>query len=162
MSGIHRLSVDGYVRPKTTFTDTLQSEDAINQKLNGFIEVPEEDVDKLEEGDFLRYIKYDMKTKKEKFVMGGVLLRVYPEFLVIKGKGDGTFSAQRFAKKKDGTIIYKTRFFKKMTNEENLKRQLVNLQEKANDIIGEMEKTIDAQNEEIKELKNLIRKTNKK
>ena len=160
MSGIHRLSVDGFERPKITYTDTLQNKQAIQQKLDGFVEVPEDEIDNLDEGSFLRYLKYDTKTKREKFVTGGVLLRVYPKFLVIKGKGDGTFSAQRFIEKKDGTF-YPTRFFKKLNNEEKLKMQLIEMQKKANEIITELEETIEKQQSEINELKNYIRKGKK-
>lgn len=160
MSGIHRLSVDGFERPKITYTDTLQNKEAIQQKLEGFVEVPEDEIDNLAEGTFLRYIKYDPKTRKEKFVTGGILLIVNPKYLVIKGKGDGTFSAQRFTQKKDGTI-YPTRFFKKLNNEEKLKIQLMEMQKKANEIINELEDTIDKQQKEINELKNYIRKNRK-
>lgn len=158
-NNIHRLSIDGYQRPKKTLTDTLQNPEAIQQKLEGFVEV--EDVDNLDEGSFLRYIKYDTKTKREKFVLGGILLRVYPKFLIIKGKGDGTFSAQRFTEKKDGSI-YQTRFFKKLNNEEKLKIQLSEMQKKANEIITELEDTIEKQQDEINELKKYIRKITKK
>jgi len=159
---IHRLSVDGYVRPRKTLTDTIQNPSAIEQKLEGYVEVPEEDVDTIPEGSFLRYIKLDQKNGKERFVMGGVLLRVNPEYLLIKGKDNGTFSAQRYAYDKNGHLIFKTRFFKLMNAEEKLKLKLVELQKKANEIIGELEDTIDKQSAEIEQLKEIIRKLRKK
>jgi len=159
---IHRLGIDGYQRPKKTYTDTLQSTDAIEKKLDGYVEIPEDDVDNLAEGSFIRYIKLDTKTGKERFVTGGVLLRVNPEYLLIKGKDNGTFSAQRYAYDNRGKKIFSTRFFKLLNNEEKLKMKLFEMQKKANSIIEELENTIEKQATEIDELKNIIRKYRKK
>lgn len=159
---IHRLGIDGYQRPKKTYTDTLQSTDAIEKKLEGYLEIPEDDVDNLSEGCFLRYIKLDVKTGKERFVTGGVLLRVNPEYLLIKGKDNGTFSAQRYAYDGRGKKIYTTRFFKLLNNEEKLKMKLFEMQKKANSIIEELEETIEKQSQEIEELKGVIRKYKRK
>jgi hypothetical protein len=155
---IHRLGIDGYQRPRKTYTDTLQNMDVIKKKLDGFVEIPEDEVDSLQEGVFLRYIKLDPKTGKERFITGGVLLRTYPEYLLIKGKDNGTFSAQRYTYNLDGTKIFSTRFFKLLNNEEKLKIKLGDMQTKANEIIEELEQTIDKQSAEIVELKGIIRK----
>lgn len=159
---IHRLNVDGYQRPKKTYTDTLQTDSAIEQKLEGYVEVPEDEVDNLDEGSFIRYIKLDTKSGKERFVTGGVLLRVNPQYLLIKGKDNGTFSAQRYSFDKQGNKTFTTRFFKLLNNEEKLKMKLQDLQKKANQIIGELEETIEKQAEEIEQLKDIIRKLKKK
>jgi hypothetical protein len=155
---IHRLGVDGYQRPRKTYTDSLQSMDIIKKKLDGYIEIPENEVDSLQEGVFLRYIKLDPKTNKERFITGGVLLRINPEYLLIKGKDNGSFSAQRYAYDSNGTKIFTTRFFKLLNNEEKLKIKLGDMQTKANEIIEELEGTIDKQAAEIAELKAIIRK----
>lgn len=155
---IHRLGTDGYQRPKKTYTDTLQSGSVIEKKLDGYIEIPEDDVDNLAEGSFLRYIKWDAKTNKERFITGGVLMRVMPEYLLIKGKDNGTFSAQRYAYDSRGKKIFTTRFFKQLNNEEKLKVKLFEMQKKANSIIEELEETIDKQANEISQLKDIIRK----
>lgn len=159
---IHRLGIDGYQRPKKTYTDTLQSTDAIEKKLEGYLEIPEDDVNNLAEGSFLRYIKWDIKAGKERFVTGGVLLRVNPEYLLIKGKDNGTFSAQRYTYDGKGNKIYTTRFFKLLNNEEKLKIKLFEMQKKANCIIEELEETIEKQAQEIDELKSIIRKYRRK
>ena len=159
---IHRLGIDGYQRPKKTFTDTLQTEEAIEQKLNGFVEIDENEVDNLSTGSYLRYIKWDTNTNKERFVMGGVLMRVAPEYLLIKGKDNGTFSAQRYTYNKKGDRIHTTRFFKQLSNEERLKIKLIDMQKKANQIISELEETIDKKDEEIDELKEIIKKLKRK
>lgn len=155
---IHRLGIDGYQRPRKTYTDSLQSMDIIKKKLDGYIEIPENEVDSLQEGVFLRYIKLDPKTNKERFITGGVLLRIYPEYLLIKGKDNGTFSAQRYAYDASDVKIFTTRFFKLLNNEEKLKIKLGDMQTKANEIIEELEGTIDKQAAEIAELKAIIRK----
>jgi hypothetical protein len=156
---IHRLGIDGYQRPRKTYTDTLQSGDVIKKKLDGYVEVPENEVDNLNDGDFIRYIKLDPKTGKERFITGGVLMRIHPEYLLIKGKDNGTFSAQRYSYNSNtGEKIFTTRFFKLLNNEEKLKIKLADMQTKANEIIEELEQTIDKQAAEIEELKGIIRK----
>jgi hypothetical protein len=155
---IHRLGIDGYQRPRKTYTDTLQNVDVIKKKLDGYIEIPEDEVDNLQEGVFLRYIKLDAKSGKERFITGGVLMRINPEYLLIKGKDNGTFSAQRYSYDSSGEKIFTTRFFKLLNNEEKLKIKLGDMQTKANQIIEELEGTIDKQAAEIAELKSIIRK----
>ena len=157
-TNIHRLGLDGYQRPRKTYTDTLQNVEVIKKKLDGYIEIPEDEVDGLQEGVFLRYIKMDPKTGKERFITGGVLLRTYPEYLLIKGKDNGTFSAQRYTYDASGAKTFTTRFFKLLNNEEKLKIKLGDMQAKANEIIEELEQTIDKQAAEIAELKAIIRK----
>lgn len=159
---IHRLGIDGYQRPKKTYTDTLQSADAIEEKLNGYVEVEENDIDNISPGSFIRYIKWDPAQNKERFVMGGIVMRVLPEYIIIKGKDNGTFSAQRFTHNKKGDIIHTTRFFKMLNNEEKLKIKLLEMKDKANEIISELENTIDKQAAEITELKEIIKKLKKK
>jgi len=158
---IHRLGTDGYQRPRKTYTDMLQTEDAIEEKLNGYVEVDERDVDNLSSGSFVRYIKYDAGSGKERFVMGGVVMRVLPEYIIIKGKDNGTFSAQRYTYDKKGNRVHITRFFKMLSNEDKLRNKLLEMQRKANEIIGELEDTIDKQAQEIEELKEMIRKLKK-
>ncbi len=159
---IHRLGIDGYQRPKKTYTDTVQTEEAIQDKLNGYIEIPENEIESVAPGSFIRYIKWDSATNKERFVMGGILMRVLPEYLIIKGKDNGTFSAQRYTYNKKGDKIHTTRFFKMLNNEEKLKIKLVEMKDKANEIISELEDTIEKQASEIEQLKDIIKKLKKK
>ena len=159
---IHRLGIDGYQRPKKTYTDSLQTEEAIEQKLDGFIEIDENEIDNISPGSYLRYIKWDINNNKERFVMGGILLRAAPEYLLIKGKDNGTFSAQRYTYNKKGDKIHTTRFFKQLSNEEKLKIKLIEMQKKATAIINELEETIDKKDQEIEELKEIIKKLKRK
>lgn len=157
-TNIHRLLTDGYERPKKTYTDTIQNQDNIEKQLENFEEVNENEIDKLPINSFLRYIKYDIKTNSERLITGGILLRINPEYLLLKGKNNGTFCAQRFTKKSNGKIIHNTRFFKKLSTEDKLKLDLIYLQEKATKIIREYEDTIKNQKEEIKQLKKMVKK----
>ena len=87
------------------------------------------------------------------------MLRINPEYLLIKGKNNGTFSAQRYTYDANTREkIFTTRFFKLLNNEEKLKMKLGDMQTKANEIIEELEQTIDKQAAEIEELKGIIRK----
>ena len=161
LQSIHRLGIDGYQRPKKTLTDTLQTQNAIEEKLNGYIEVDDNEVNNIQPGSFIRYIKWDLSTNKERFIMGGILMRVLPEYLILKGKDNGTFSAQRYTYDKKGNRVHVTRFFKMLSNEDKLRNKLLEMQRKANEIIGELEDTIDKQAQEIEELKEMIRKLKK-
>ena len=160
-----RLITDGYQRPKLTYTDSLQDVSEIEKKLDGYIEIDESDVDSITPNSFIRYIKYDKKNKTEKFITGGTLLRVTPQYLLIKGKNNGTFCAQRYTRNgsnNDGEIIHTTRFFKLMSNEEKLEDTLQKTQEKATEIIKEYETTIETQRKEIEQLKKMVRRLSKK
>jgi hypothetical protein len=156
-SSIQRLVADGYKRPKKTYTDTLQSEEEILKKLQGYEEVEEENVDNIPIGSFIRYIKYDFNTDSERFVTGGELLRINPEYLLLKGKNNGSFCAQRYAKK-GSKIIYKTRFFKLLSSQEKLESELKETQENAANLLAKYEDVIKEQQEEIEKLKRIIKK----
>lgn len=102
-----RLAKTNYERPKTTYQDTLQTDDAMLEKLAGYEEVtmPEH----IEYRSHTRYIMY--KDGKPKFCLGGLMMRVYPEYVVMSN-GNLTWSVQRDYFDKDGTSFGKTRFFK--------------------------------------------------
>ena len=160
-TNLRRLNNDGYVRPKKTYTDTLQSNEAIETKLDQFVEVDEKDIDSLPKNSFIRYIKYDLKSKSEKFVTGGLLLRVTPEYLLLMGKNNGSFCAQRYTYQGD-KVVYKTRFFKLLSKEEKLKEELADTQENANNLIAKYEEVLKQQQEEIENLKRIIKKMKKR
>ena len=156
---LHRLLSDGYERPKKTYTDTIQNNEEIEKKLEGFEEVDEDDIDNIAINSYLRYVKFDTKTHNERLVTGGILLRIYPEYLLLKGKNDGTFCAQRYTRKNSkGKVIHTTRFFKQLSKEDKLKSDLIYMQEKATKIIQGYEDTVNKQREEIEALKKMLRK----
>ncbi len=137
---LHRLSEVAYKRPKKTLTDTLQDEDVIQQKLEDYSEVEEADIDAIPIGSTIRYIKWDIKNNCERFILGGNIIRISNEYIVIQGKDNGTFSAQRYTRDKNGKIIHTTRFFK------------------LNDVIDKYKARIIELEAEVKKLKEIIRK----
>jgi cell division protein FtsB len=137
---LHRLSEVAYKRPKKTLTDTLQDEDVIQQKLEDYSEVEEADIDAIPIGSTVRYIKWDIKNNCERFILGGNIIRISNEYIVIQGKDNGTFSAQRYTRDKNGKIIHTTRFFK------------------LNDVIDKYKARIIELEAEVKKLKETIRK----
>jgi hypothetical protein len=137
---LHRLSEVAYKRPKKTLTDTLQDEDVIQQKLEDYSEVDEADIDAIPISSTVRYIKWDTKNNCERFILGGNIIRISNEYIVIQGKDNGTFSAQRYTRDKSGKIIHITRFFK------------------LNDAIDKYKAKIIELEDEVKKLKEIIRK----
>ena len=137
---LHRLSEVAYKRPKKTLTDTLQDEDVIQQKLEDYSEVEEADIDAIPIGSTVRYIKWDIKNNCERFILGGNIIRISNEYIVIQGKDNGTFSAKRYTRDKNGKIIHTTRFFK------------------LNDVIDKYKARIIELEAEVKKLKEIIRK----
>ena len=137
---LHRLSEVAYKRPKKTLTDTLQDEDVIQQKLEDYSEVEEADIDAIPISSTVRYIKWDVKNNCERFILGGNIIRISNEYIVIQGKDNGTFSAQRYTRDKNGKIIHTTRFFK------------------LNDVIDKYKARIIELEAEVKKLKEIIRK----
>ena len=137
---LHRLSEVAYKRPKKTLTDTLQDEEVIQQKLEDYSEIEDDDIDSIPIGSTVRYIRWDIKNNCEKFILGGNIIRISNEYIVLQGKDNGTFSAQRYTHDKNGKIIHTTRFFK------------------LNDVIDKYKAKIMEQEAEIKRLKEIIKK----
>jgi len=137
---LHRLSEVAYKRPKKTLTDTLQDEEVIQQKLEDYTEIEEGDIDSIPIRSTVRYIRWDAKNNCEKFILGGNIIRISNEYIVLQGKDNGTFSAQRYTYDKNGKAIHTTRFFK------------------LNDVIDKYKAKIMEQEAEIKRLKEIIKK----
>jgi hypothetical protein len=159
-----KLSTDGYNRAKKTITDSVQNESDINEKLKDYIEVPIKQIDYIPLNSHLRYLKYDPKTKVELFRFGGLLQRVYPEYIILKGKEGKTFCVQRYTILKNNKKI-PTRFFKKSINNEKIKleyegykKNASDIFEKQEDLIGEKNNIINDKELEIKILKNKLSK----
>lgn len=137
---LHRLSEVAYKRPKKTLTDTLQDEDVIQQKLEDYSEIEEADIDAIPIGSTVRYIRWDIKNNCERFILGGNIIRISNEYIVLQGKDNGTFSAQRYTRDKNGKIIHTTRFFKLNDPIDKYKARIIELEA------------------EVKKLKETIRK----
>lgn len=118
-----RLLSSGYIRPKKTITDSLQTKDAILGKLDGYVEVLGEDIDDISIGSHVRYIIFDKTKKKELFRTGGIVAKVHPKYISLRGLENKSFSMQRYVYDDSGNIIYTTRVFKKMTDKEKAEIQ---------------------------------------
>jgi len=163
-----RLTKDSYKRAKKTITDSVQNETDIQEKLKDYIEVPIESIDYIPVNSHLRYLKFDPKTNVELFRFGGLLQRVYPEYIILKGKECKTFCVQRYTTLKNDKKI-PTRFFKKSVNNEKVKIEYEGFKNNAESIFKDQEKLIDEQESiindkdfRIKQLEQRLKKLNLK
>jgi hypothetical protein len=114
-----RINADNYDRPKQTYQDTLQTNEAMMQNLAGYEEI--EDAAELEAGNDVRYITY--KDIKPKFCLGGTIKRVFPEYVVFSNSRL-TWSVQcEYFNQRTGESLGKTQFFRKITKE--IKNEMV-------------------------------------
>lgn len=142
-----------YIRPKKTITETVQTKEAIEEKLDGFEEVEEEDINFITIGTQLRYLSYDPVQKKELFRFGGILDKIAKEYMVLKGKEGKTFSVQRYTKDKNGKILHTTRFFKKMKKETILQNAIDEQEETISKVVQEYNKNLKIQQDAMEKMK---------
>jgi uncharacterized coiled-coil protein SlyX len=143
-----------YDRPPKTVTEGLQKRNKIEEQLEDYVEVTPEDLDNLKLKTHIKYIGYDINKKKELFRLGGILRKIYPEYIVLQGKF--RFSVQRYSYDSSGKIIHKTRFFKPIDKDEILQSELDMTIKIANDTIGKQNAVIKKQQKELEELKKKI------
>lgn len=132
-----------YHRPKNTATDSLQNREAIEKKLGGYVEVKPEEIDYLPHNSHVRYITLDKQTSKPLFRLGGFVVRVYPDYLVLKGANNTNFSVQRNVFDGEGNRLYTARFFRKL---------------KESELNKEYQEELSQKDEEIKKLKAKLKK----
>jgi hypothetical protein len=102
-----RITKTNYDRPKTTYQDTLQTDEAMMEKLAGY-----EEVDMPEHIEYRCHTRYIIfKDGQPKFCLGGLMMRVFPDYVVMSN-GTLTWSVQREYFDKSGNSYGKTRFFK--------------------------------------------------
>lgn len=118
-----RLLSSGYIRPKKTITDSLQTKEAILDKLDGYIEVSGEEIDDIPTGSHIRYISFDKTTNKEMFRTGGIVAKVHPKYISLRGLENKSFSMQRYIYDDSGKVLHTTRVFKKLTDKEKAEIQ---------------------------------------
>jgi hypothetical protein len=154
-----RINDDNYIRPKKTISDLMQTQNNVEQQLEDYQEISNEELDQLPLGIHVRYIGYNKKTAGEAFRFGGSLKKINPDYLVLIGKNNLTFSVQRYSKNKNNEIIHKTRFFIKdkdidKINESN--QELIQNQQ----IIDQQNEIIHKQKREIEKLKRKLNNNN--
>ena len=104
---------EGYQRPEKTITDSLQNKKSIQNYLKDYEEVPNNDLPYVSVNSHVRYISWDKENNCELFRLGGIIKQIQKEFLILTGKGQKSFSVQRYTYDKNKKIIHTTRFFKK-------------------------------------------------
>jgi hypothetical protein len=155
-----RISQDiSYNRPRSTICDLTQSIERVQEILEDYQEISNEEIDNVPIGVHVRYISYNKKTNKEIFRFGGVIKKVDPNYIVLIGNNNLTFSVQRFTYNKNNEVIHTTRFFIKdkdvdkinEINQETIKNQ---------EIIDQQNEIIHKQQREIEKLKKKLKQSN--
>ena len=102
-----RLTKTTYDRPSLTITDTLQNDEAMLKKLEGY-----EEVDMLERVEFNTHVRYiTLKDGLPRFCLGGLLKRVFEEYVVLSN-GKLTWSVQRYFYNDQKQLIFTTKFYR--------------------------------------------------
>jgi hypothetical protein len=148
-----RITEDIYDRPKKTITDLVQNKKDILEQLADFEEIPPEELDNMSINIELKYITYDKKNKKELFRFGGTLRKIDQKYIVLVGKRNLSFTAQRYTYNDKNEVIHVTRFFKRYTADDKLKNELINTIEMSSEIIEKQKSIIDKQKKELMILK---------
>ena len=149
-----RISQDNYQKPKKTITDLVQTHDSIQEILENYQEISNEELDHTPIGCHVRYIGYDKKKKIEAFRFGGIIRKINPNYLVLIGNNNLTFSVQRYTRNKNNEIIHTTRFFIKDKDIEKINE--------SNQELIQNQQIIDQQNEIIQKQKREIEKLKRK
>ena len=157
-----RLAYSKYERPKVTITESIQNKKDIEELLDDFEEIDDDQLCYVNTNTLLRYISFDKKNKKELFRFGGLLVKVYPEYVVLAGKNGMKFSAQRYTYNDKNKKIHTTRFFKKIKNESSFKEEPETPNDKAAAYIIQQEEIIIKQEKELEALKKKLEKLSKK
>jgi len=153
-----RINEDDYNRPRKTITDLMQTQNNVEQKLEDYQEISNEELDHIPIGCHVRYIGYDKKKNIEVFRFGGNIKKIDPNYVVLIGN-NLTFSVQRYTYNKNNEVIHTTRFFIKdkdvdkinEINQETIKNQ---------EIIDQQNEIIHKQQREIEKLKKKLKQSN--
>jgi len=150
-----RISDDvNFIRGKKTITDLMQTQDNVEQQLEDYQEISNEELDNVPLGVRLKYISYNKKTNKEIFRFGGIIRKINPDYLVLIGNNNLSFSTQRYTRNKNNEIIHTTRFFIKDKDIEKINE--------SNQELIQNQQIIDQQNEIIQKQKREIEKLKRK
>ncbi len=150
-----RISDDvNFIRGKKTICDLSQSIDRVQEILENYQEISNEELDHTPIGCHVRYIGYDKKKKIEAFRFGGVIRKIDPNYLVLIGNNNLSFSVQRYTRNKNNEIIHTTRFFIKDKDIEKINE--------SNQELIQNQQIIDQQNEIIQKQKREIEKLKRK
>ena len=150
-----RISDDvNFIRGKKTICDLSQSIDRVQEILENYEEISNEELDHIPIGCHVRYIGYDKKKKIEAFRFGGIIRKINPDYLVLIGNNNLSFSVQRHSYNKNNEIIHTTRFF--------IKDKDIDKINESNQELIQNHQIIDQQNEIIQKQKREIEKLKRK
>jgi len=91
LNNTFRLSKSKYDRPEITYTDTLQTNANMNEKLQNYERV--EDIEDIPLNTHVRYVT--MKNGKQRFCLGGFLIKRYKKYVILSN-GRQSWSVQRY------------------------------------------------------------------
>lgn len=130
-----RLAKSNYQRPKKTYTDTLQTNLAMKEKLKNYVQV--DDVEDININTHVRYVT--LKDGQQRFCLGGLLRKIHPKYVVLSN-GTFSWSVQRYhySDETDSEPVFETVFFRILSKQE------------------QQQQLIDAQQEELNQLRNRL------
>tara|TARA_B100001094_G_scaffold303796_1_gene332200 strand:- start:63 stop:461 length:399 start_codon:yes stop_codon:yes gene_type:complete len=114
-----------YVRPKITYTDTLQNKKEMKKQLEGFYDIEYEDINR---GDILKYVCYNKKQKKYLFRIGGIVHKKAFGKIQLKNNKNTYYWYVNPVQKVDDEE-FPTYFYKKYTREDELEERIDELEE---------------------------------
>ena len=136
LNNTFRLSKSKYDRPQITYTDTLQTNANMNEKLQNYERV--EDIDDIPINSHVRYVTF--KNGKQRFCLGGFLTKIHQKYVILSN-GRHTWSVQKYHwqennsqktgsdsndensqkggfESSDDEPIFETTFFSKLSNQD--------------------------------------------
>lgn len=184
ISNLKSISDSEFVRPDTTYQDTLQNKTAMSEKLNNYERV--DDINIIPINTHLRYVTLD-KDKKQVFRLGGFLIKNTAKYVqltngnmkwsvqkyhyddnLLGGSSDSSNdnssthssenstneSSQDSSSTADDGVIFETIFFKIISPSEKRFHSII---DKQKDIIDSQSNTIKNQNDRISKLEDAVK-----
>jgi hypothetical protein len=148
-----RLQEDHYQKPEKTITDLLQTREAILEKLENYEEIDPKHMELIPKNALISYITFDPEKNMELYRTGGYLRKVAKEYIVLAGKGNKTFSVQRYIyrDRNKSELLYVTRFFGKREKKEQ--KMVVGGGEEVPKSSKKQQEILEAKSREIEELR---------
>lgn len=91
LNNTFRLSKSKYDRPQITYTDTLQTNASMKEKLQNYERV--EDIEDVPLNTHVRYVT--IKDGKQRFCLGGFLIKIHKKYVILSN-GRQSWSVQRY------------------------------------------------------------------
>lgn len=110
-----RLAKSNYQRPTKTYTDTLQTNKAMKDKLKNYVQA--DDIDDVNINTHVRYVT--LKNGDQRFCLGGLLRKIHPKYVILSN-GTFSWSVQRYhySNEDDSEPVFETIFFRILSKHE--------------------------------------------